>query len=153
MDNSSLTPLSLWYNEAIFSSNYFMSPMKYFALLSLAFLPAVAFAGVTDTLLALDDSGLFSSLSLWSMLIVALVTSVMVWVGGRQMHGGVFGGVLMFFSIGMTLIFLGAATEIPWLQNNFPSIYLKLIHDSLYIIGYIFMGIAASRLLKAIKGE
>lgn len=126
--------------------------MKYFALLSLVFLPAIAFAGVTDTLLVLEDSGLFSSLSLWSTLIVALVTSVMVWVGGRQMHGGVFGSVLTYFSMGMTLIFLGAATEIPWFQG-IASLYLKLIHDSLYIIGYILMGIAANKLLKAIKGE
>ena len=126
--------------------------MKYFALLSLVLLPTIAFASVTDTLLALDDSGLFSSLSLWSMLIVAFSTSMMVWVGGRQMHGGVFGSVLTYFSVGMFLIFLGAATNIAWLQSV-QGLYLKLIHDSLFIVGYIVMGIAANKLLKAIKGE
>lgn len=130
-----------------------MSPMRYLALISLMFLPAVAFAGTTEVFVELDNySALFESLSLWSTLIVAFSTSMMVWVGGRQMHGGVFGGVLTYFSIGMTLIFLGVATEIPWFQG-ISSLYLKLIHDSLYIIGYILMGIAASRLLKAIKGE
>lgn len=127
--------------------------MKYFALLSLVLLPTVVFADVTETLLVLEDSGLFSSISLWSTLIVAFATSMMVWIGGRHMRGGVFGNVLTYFSIGMTLIFIGAATEIPLLQSNVPGIYLKLVHDSLYIIGYVFMGIAASRLLKAIKGE
>lgn len=126
--------------------------MKYFALLSLVLLPTIAFASVTDTLLALDDSGLFSSLSLWSMLIVAFATSAMVWIGGRQMYGGVFGSVLTYFSIGMFLIFLGAATNISWLQS-IQVLYLKLIHDSLFIGGYIVMGIAANKLLKAIKGE
>ncbi len=126
--------------------------MKYFALLSLVFLPTLAFASVTDTLFVLEDSGLFSSLSLWSMLIVAFATSMMVWVGGRQMHGGVFGSVLTYFSIGMFLIFLGAATNISWLQN-IQGLYLKLVHDSLFIVGYIMMGVAANKLHKAIKGE
>ena len=126
--------------------------MKYFALLSLVLLSTIAFASVTDTLFVLEDSGLFSSLSLWSMLIVALATSVMVWIGGRQMHGGVFGSVLAYFSMGMFLIFLGAATNISWLQS-IQGLYLKLVHDSLFIIGYILMGVAANKLLKAIKGE
>lgn len=143
----------MWYNEKIFNSNHIMSPMKHLALVSLVLLPAVVFAGVDETLTGLDNySDLFASLSLWSMLIIAFVTSMMVWVGGRQMHGGVFGNVLTYFSIGMSLIFLGVATEVPWF-HNISSLYLKLIHDSLYIVGYILMGIAASKLLKAIKGE
>jgi hypothetical protein len=28
-----------------------------------------------------------------------------------------------------------------------------MIHDSLYVIGYVLMGVAASKLLKVIKGE
>ena len=126
--------------------------MKHLALLSLVFLPTIAFAGVTDTLLVLDDSGLFSTLSLWSMLIVAFVTSMMVWIGGRHMRGGVLGSVLTYFSIGMTLIFLGATTEISWIKNSL-DVYAKFVHDSLFIVGYILMGVAASRLLKVIKGE
>ena len=129
-----------------------MSPMKYLALLSLAFLPAVAFAGVTDTLLVLDESGLFSSISLWSMLVVAFATSAMVWVGGRKMHGGVLGQVLTYFSIGMSLIFVGIVLEIPSFYSVSP-LYMKLVHDSLFIMGYIVMGVAASKLLKVIKGE
>jgi len=148
----SLAFLLVWYNKTIFISNHIMSPMKHLALLSLVLLPAVAFAGVTDTLLALDDSGLFSSISLWSMLIVAFVTSAMVWVGGRKMHGGVLGQVLTYFSIGMSLVFVGIVLEMPWFSNISP-LYLKLVHDSLFIVGYIVMGIAASKLLKVIKGE
>ena len=98
-----------------------------------------------------DQSKLLESLSLWSTLIIAFTTSAMVWIGGRKMHGGVFGSVLTFFSLGMTLVFLGFATEVPWLAWV-DHLYLKLLHDSLYIIGYVLMGIAASRLLKVIKG-
>lgn len=126
--------------------------MKYIALISLVFLPTIAFAGVTDTLLVLDDSGLFSSLSLWSMLIVAFVTSMMVWIGGRHMRGGVLGRVLTCFSMGMTLIFFGATTEVQWIRDIL-GLYAKLVHDSLFIVGYILMGVAASKLLKVIKGE
>ncbi|MHB1117939.1 MAG: hypothetical protein ACYCZ7_00190 [Minisyncoccota bacterium] len=129
-----------------------MSPMKHFALISLVCLPVVAFAGVTDTLLELDNQGLFASISLWSMLIVAFATSMMVWVGGRKMHGGVFGSVLTYFSIGMSLIFLGIVAGMPWFFETLP-LYAKLAHDSLFIAGYIVMGIAASKLLGVIKGE
>lgn len=121
--------------------------------------PAIIFAqtndssGALQTLIDIEDrSNILEMISLWSTIIVAFVTSMMVWVGGRHMHGGVFGSVLTFFSIGMTLIFLGFATEVPWLEN-IDHLYLKMIHDSLYIIGYVMMGIAASKLLNVIKGE
>lgn len=128
--------------------------MKYFAALSLMFVPAIVFsAGVADTLVQIEDnSGLFASLSLWSTIIVMFVTTAMMWIGGRKMHGGVFGTVLTYFSIGMTLIVLGFVTELPTIMNV-PSLYIKLTHDSLYIVGYVLMGIAASKLLKVIKGE
>lgn len=131
---------------------------KYAGVLAILAMPAIAFAegGLDDTLQTLiaieDNSKLLEMISLWATLIVAFVTSAMVWVGGRHMHGGVFGNVLTFFSIGMTLIFLGFATEVPWFQN-FDRLYLKMIHDSLYVVGYVLMGVAASRLLKVIKGE
>lgn len=127
--------------------------MKYVAIISLVLFPALAFAGTVDTLIEIEDSSkLFELISLWSTIVVAFITSMMVWVGGRQMHGGVFGEVLTYFSIGMTLIFLGFATEVPWLER-IDHLYLKMIHDSLYIIGYVMMGLAASKLLKVIKGE
>lgn len=123
------------------------------------FVPTILFAQETvldDTLIQLvsfeDQSNLFQMLSLWSTLIIAFVTSMMVWNGGRKMHGGVFGSVLTYFSVGMTLVFLGFATEVPWF-GQIPELYLKLTHDTLYIVGYISMGIAASKLLKVIKGE
>lgn len=122
-------------------------------------MPIITFAQTAEplnTLQALvvpdDPSKMLETISLWSTLVIAFTTSTMVWVGGRKMHGGVFGNVLTFFSVGMTLIFLGFATEVPWFQN-IDHLYLKMIHDSLYIIGYVLMGVAASKLLGVIKGE
>lgn len=132
---------------------------KYASVLVVLAIPSITFAqtgglgGTWQTLIAIEDnSKLLEMVSLWATLIVAFATSAMVWVGGRHMHGGVFGSVLNFFSIGMTLVFLGFATEVPWFQQ-FDHLYLKMVHDSLYVIGYVLMGIAASKLLKVIKGE
>jgi glucan phosphoethanolaminetransferase (alkaline phosphatase superfamily) len=131
----------------------------YAGALAILAVPAVLFAqtygtmGTWQDLVASDDnSRLLELISLWSTLTVAFITSLMVWMGGRKMHGGVFGKVLTYFSLGMTLVFLGFATEVPWLQK-IDHLYLKVTHDSLYIIGYVLMGLAANKLLKAIKGE
>src|SRR3989344_717923 len=83
-----------------------------------------------------DDSKLLESISLWSALIIAFITSAMVWVGGRRMHGGIFGSALTFFSVGMSLIFISAATQISWFQGV-PQLYLKMFHDTLFIMGYV----------------
>lgn len=132
-----------------------MSSMKYIVLCAALLSPFLVFAA-GDTWIKLaqfeDNSRLFASLSLWSTIIIAFVTSAMVWVGGRSMRGGVFGRVLTYFSIGMTLVFFGFVTEAPWASGISP-LYLSLVHSSLYILGYIFMGVAANKLLKTIKGE
>lgn len=132
----------------------------YTCLATMLALPSIVLAQTVEPFGALqefivpdDPSNMLEALSLWSLLIVASVTSAMVWIGGRHMHGGVFGSVLTFFSIGMTLVFLGFVTEVSWFENNIDELYLKMVHDSLYIIGYVFMGVAASKLLKVIKGE
>lgn len=121
--------------------------------------PTVFFAqmtgstGALKTLIGIEDqSKIFELLSLWSVIIVSLATCAMVWIGGRKMHGGVFGKVLNLFSIGMTLVFLSAAAEVPWTQSASP-LYAKTMHDMLFIAGFIVMGFAASKLLKVIKGE
>ncbi|MGB2580325.1 MAG: hypothetical protein WBC83_01390, partial [Minisyncoccia bacterium] len=113
----------------------------YTGLATMLALPTIAFAQTIEPLGTLqefivpdDPSNMLETISLWSLLIVASVTSAMVWIGGRHMHGGVFGSVLTFFSIGMTLVFLGFATEVPWFESiNYT--YLKVTHDSLYTIG------------------
>lgn len=132
---------------------------KYAAVLALIATPAVLFAevsGLSDTwqtlIIVEDSSKMLEMISLWAKLIIAFATSAMVWNLGRKMHGGVFGSVLAFFSVGMTLVFLGFIINAPWFQSV-DQLYLKVTQDSLSIIGYIFMGVAANKLLKVIKGE
>ena len=129
--------------------------MKYAAIiLCFTLSPALALADTLGSLARLEDtSGLFSSIALWSTIIIAFATTAMVWNGGREMRGGVLGMVLNYFSAGMAVIFLGFATEIPQIGKIVPSLYVSITHSSLFIIGYILMGIAASKLLEVIKGE
>lgn len=128
------------------------------ALVVLA-VPTILFAQTSGSLGTLqglidieDKSRIFELLSLWSVLIVSLSTSAMVWIGGRKMHGGIFGKVLNLFSVGMTFIFFSAVAEVPWFENISP-LYAKTAHDLLVIAGFISMGLAANKLLQVIKGE
>lgn len=121
--------------------------------------PSVVFAqtygssSAIQTLIDLEDSSrLFEAISLWAALIVAFATTAMVWIGGRKMQGGVFGNVFTFFSVGMFLVFLGLLVSTPWF-DRVDHLYLKMAHDSFSIVGYIFMGLAANKLLKVVKGE
>lgn len=137
--------------------------MKHIGITAGAFaglaVPAILFAqmddslGISQVLVGIEDqSRMLEMISLASTLIISFATSMMVWVGGRKMHGGVFGKVLAHFSSGMFLVFAGIVIETPWLQN-FDNLYLKMTHDSLFIVGFVMMGLAASKLLKVIKGE
>ena len=129
--------------------------MKYSLILGLLALPAVALAGTTETLGSLVMySEVFQNLALWSTIIVAFVTTVMVWLGGRSMHGGVLGIVLDYFSIGMTLMFVGYLVSIPQIAKYIPLMLpANLVHDILFMVAYILMGLGISKLLKIIKGE
>lgn len=133
-----------------------MKYTKYLAVCLVAIFPILVSAETSEVMSQIvqfeDNSRLLESLSLWATLIIASVTSAMVWASGRTMRGGVFGKVLTYFSIGMTLVFLGFVTEVPWFKGVEP-LYLKLAHSSLYTMGYIFMGIAAHKLLWALKGK
>ena len=129
--------------------------MKYSLIFGLILLPVVAFAGTVETLNSLDMySDVFRNLSVWSTIIVAFVTTVMVWLGGRSLHGGILGSVLDYFSIGMTLMFAGFLINIPTIAERIPLQYpAGFVHDILFVVAYILMGLGVSKLLKIIKGE
>ncbi len=127
--------------------------MKYLAFVGSMLLPTLVFADTVESLATFEDnSGLLASLSIASTLIVAFVTIAMIWISARQMNGGFFGKVLYYFAAGMTFVFFSFATELPWF-HTMNVLFLEMIHSSLFITGYILMGIAASKLLKVIKGE
>lgn len=129
--------------------------MKYSLALLFVLAPSLAFAGVAPNLDILEIySDLFQNLALWTTIIVAFVTTVMVWLGGRSLHGGVMGALLDYFSIGMTLMFFGYLVNVPKLAKLFPLQYPPtLVHDVLFMIAYILMGLGINKLFKIIKGE
>lgn len=153
-----------WYNIFIINLNSQVFIMKHIGIyagaVAILLLPALAFAetstastGALQVLITLEDnSKLLEVVSLWSTIIIAFATTVMVWITGRKMHGGVFGNVLTFFSMGMGFVFAGFILSIIPFKKIDP-LYLKIAHDSLYILGYITMGLAANKLSKVIKGE
>lgn len=125
-------------------------------LLTLAVLvPSTAFAGTAETLNALQDySIVFEALSLWITIIVALMMTVMVWLGGRTMHGGVMGSVLDYVSVGMTLMFLAYLVNVPEIARLLPLQYsASFVHDVLYLVAYVLMGLGVNKLFKIIKGQ
>ena len=129
--------------------------MKKSLVLSLIMVPALASAATAATWDSLEIySDLFKNLALWSTIIVAFVTTVMVWLGGRSMHGGILGIVLDYFSIGMTLMFAGYLVNVPQIARLIPLQYpSSLVHDILFMVAFILMGLGVSKLLKIIKGE
>lgn len=127
--------------------------MKYFFLLIFAMSPFVVSASAIDFLVVEDYLGFLKSISLWSAILVASMTSVMIWWGGRQMRGGVFGSVFVYFSVGMTLVFAGFVASNALSGGLTQAPYLEIAHNSLFIVGYVFMGFGANKLLKTVKGE
>lgn len=84
----------------------------------------------------------------WSTIVLAIVAIGMVFSNAIKMKGGVFATVLNFFGSGMTVTFLGYITmTCPFLRD---ISFAGLLSDILFIIGYVLMAIAASRLASAI---
>lgn len=109
------------------------------------FAPFTAFAQED----AMDSYSFVNSLSLWGAVIIGLVASIMVLMNAKKMQGGMFGGVLKYFGIGMFLVVLGflAVVVPPWADGN----VIMRVHDLAFVIGYIFMAMGAKKLLAAGK--
>lgn len=84
-----------------------------------------------------------------SVIIVAVFTIAVVIRNARLMKGGVFGGVLWFFGIGMSLVFVG------FLADSYEVLPFKdagVLNHSLFILGFLCMAVAATKLSRAIEG-
>ena len=85
-----------------------------------------------------------------STVIIAILTIVVVFQNARKMKGGVFSVVLGYFGMGMTAVFLGFSVSIlPILSLGGVG---EVIHQILFIVGYVCMAIAATKLSSAIRG-
>ncbi|MCK5095742.1 MAG: hypothetical protein KAR24_00075 [Candidatus Pacebacteria bacterium] len=96
-------------------------------------------------------SGILKTYALGSALIIAAATSIIVFRNARKMRGGVFGKVLNYFGVGMTVVLIG------YTIGEYPSLIpiedVSTVDNALFIIGYILMAIAATKMARAIEGR
>ena len=96
-------------------------------------------------------SRVLQTYALISAIIVAGATSFIVFRNARKMRGGIFGTVLNYFGIGMIVVLGGFVVE------AYPSLIpvgeVGTVTNILFIIGYILMAVAATKLSKAIEGH
>lgn len=89
--------------------------------------------------------------ALTSVIVVACVTSIVVLRSARKMKGGVFGTVLNFFGLGMVAVLAG------YIMTNYPALISfndnGLVAYVLFILGYVLMAVAATKLSSAIGGK
>ena len=102
-------------------------------------------ASYTSDTLSILDVYIF-----WSTIVLALVAIGMVFSNAAKMKGGAFATVLNLFGSGMVVTFLGYLTML--FPALLPAFFGGLLSDILFIVGYVLMAIAASRLARAIGG-
>ncbi len=113
---------------------------------------AADFAFSTSEVVAM--SRVLQTYALVSAAIVALVTCIVVFRNAKTMKGGVFSKVLNHFGVGMVIVFVG------YISYAYPTLIpfiaiedIGTLSNSLVIIGYIFMAVAATKLSHAIEGK
>lgn len=93
-------------------------------------------------------SDIVSKSSLWIGILIGIIATVLVFRSAGKMGGGLFGGVLHLFGIGMIMIVAGTLSVVfaSWIPANF----LELTRTVLFSTGYVLMVLGANRLLKGI---
>ena len=94
---------------------------------------------------SVDAADVLSGYTLLVALVIGFIASVVTIMYAFQMRGSVLGDILNAFSLGMLLVILGfLSSAIIWTNAETQ----KLIHDALFIAGYVFMLVGASRMRK-----
>jgi hypothetical protein len=113
-----------------------------------------AFASSCSAFTAEETAAMSSPLQMYvftSVVIIAVVTNIVVFGAARRMKGGVFGTALNYFGVGMVSVLVG------FILNNIYSTTTQqgvlIFTNALFIIGYIAMAFAATKLSNAIKGN
>ncbi|OHA83440.1 MAG: hypothetical protein A2408_02095 [Candidatus Yonathbacteria bacterium RIFOXYC1_FULL_52_10] len=105
---------------------------------------------VSPDMFSSTDS-LLSLYSFWSFVIVAVITSILVFVTATKMKGGLFGKVLYYFGAGMVLILISLV--LVSIKEGSPASYTDVARDILNIVGFILMAIAANKLYSFTKAQ
>ena len=88
-------------------------------------------------------------LSFLLAIVIGGFATYFVFSAAKRMGGGLFGSVLNYVGIGMTLIVVGtiAITLEPWLDG----LWVRLVHTCFFALGFIFLVLGAEKLLKGIN--
>ena len=83
------------------------------------------------------------SYTLWIAIVIGLVASILTFRYAIQMKGSTVGQILNLFGFGMFVVVLGfLSVVVAWADA--PT--QKIVHDLLFILGYILMLVGASRI-------
>ena len=83
------------------------------------------------------------SITLWIAIIIGFIASFLTLSYAVQMKGSTVGTILSLFGIGMFLVVVGfLAVVVAWA----PAPVQKLVHDLVFIIGYVLMLVGATRI-------
>jgi hypothetical protein len=100
-----------------------------------------------------DDSFAYASLftgsfSLLLSIIIGIIAVFIVFRSAKKLGGGLFGSVLNYIGIGVSLIVLGTIATIinPW----YTGLGFNIVSTAGFAMGYIFTVVGANKLLKGI---
>jgi len=81
-------------------------------------------------------------------IVIGLFATYFVFRAAHKMGGGLFGKVLNYVGVGMTLVILGTISVT--LDPVISLIWARLLHTIFFALGFIFLVIGAEKLLKGI---
>ncbi|MEK7116963.1 MAG: hypothetical protein AAB837_02260 [Patescibacteria group bacterium] len=114
--------------------------------------PVAAFAQQWDVPLSNDGfayASIFAgSFSLLLSIVIGIIATTLVFRAAKKLGGGLFGLVLNYVGIGMSLIVLGTVSAVAdsWLIGS----WFDIISMACFAMGYVFLVVGANKLLKGI---
>jgi len=100
-----------------------------------------------------DDGYAYASIfagnfSLLLSIVIGIIANAIVFRAAKKMGGGLFGSVLNYIGVGMTLIVVGTIATV--MGPLFTSFWFNVASTVCFATGYIFTVLGANKLLKGI---
>lgn len=96
-------------------------------------------------------SAFTGNFSLLLSIIIGIIATFIVFRAAKKLGGGLFGSVLNYVGIGLSLIVLGTIATVvdPW----YTGLGFNVVSTVCFALGYIFTVIGANKLLKGIMSN
>lgn len=128
--------------------------MRKFLLFCVAsLLPSVTVFAQGREVPTTDDGFAYASMfagdfSLLLSIVIGLIATFLVFRSAKKLRGGLFGIVLNYIGVGMSLVVFGTLSSVVGQWSG--EFWLNILSTVLFAVGYIFMVISANKLLKSI---